>query len=363
MTLKKTPLHKSHQKLKARLVDFAGWEMPIQYSGTLPEHLAVRKNAGLFDISHMGEIEVKGSNATTVVQHMTCNNITTLTEGQAQYSALLTHQGTFVDDVIVYKFSKSKYLLCVNASNSDKVFEWIQVNAPKKAEIINRSKDFVQLAIQGPSSQEILQKITPTNLSDLSSYHFRVGKITGHQAIISRTGYTGEKGYELYLSPESGATIWESILRIGLEHGLQPIGLAARNTLRLEMKYPLYGNDIDNTTTPFEAGLDWIVKLDQGEFIGRDALLQQKSEGIKRQLVGFELLERGIPRDGYLVYLGDMEISKVTSGSYSPSLGKGIGLTYLPSEHAKIGTEIKIMIRKVAKTARIIATPFYKGLI
>ena len=363
MTLKKTPLNSSHQKLKARLVDFAGWEMPIQYSGTLPEHFAVRRNAGLFDISHMGEIEIKGSNATTVVQHVTCNDIKTLTEGQAQYSALLNHQGTFVDDVIVYKFSNFNYLLCVNASNSEKAFDWIQINALKKVKITNRSKDFVQLAVQGPSSQKILQKITSINLNNLSSYHFCLGEIAGHQAVISRTGYTGEKGYELYISPEDGTPIWESILSIGSEYGLQPIGLAARNTLRLEMKYPLYGNDIDATTTPFEAGLGWIAKLDREEFIGRDALLQQKSEGIKRKLVGFELLERGIPRDGYLVYLGNMEISKVTSGSYSPSLGKGIGLTYLPNEHAEIGTEIQIMIRGVAKTAKIVTTPFYKGLI
>ena len=362
MNLKKTPLNAVHRELKARMVDFAGWEMPVQYAGPLPEHLAVRQAVGVFDISHMGEIEVTGSNATAVVQHVTCNDVTTLARGQAQYSALLTHQGTFVDDVVVYKFSDSRYLLCVNASNTDKAFEWIQLNTPGGADIHDRSQDYVQLAVQGPHSPAVLQEIASVDLSGLAFYHFCEGEIEGHQAIISRTGYTGETGYEIYVAPEAGVPVWEALFRVGSRYDIQPIGLAARNTLRLEMKYALYGNDIDDTTTPLEAGLAWIVKLNQGDFVGRDALLQQKSEGVKRRLIGFELSGRGIPRDGYPVHVSDEVTSTVSSGSYSPSLGKGIGLAYLPIEHTTVGTAIQIMIRGGAIDAKVVATPFYKGL-
>lgn len=359
--LRTTALNSTHRQLGARMVDFGGWDMPIQYSGTLAEHHAVRTAAGIFDVSHMGEIEVKGPQALDLVQSLTTNDASKLVDGQAQYSALTYPEGTFVDDILVHRIGPHHYFLCVNASNAPKDFDWILQHASDfEAEVINSSDEYTQLAIQGPHALSILQSLTNVDLASINYYWFRHGEVSDVPMIIARTGYTGEDGFEIYLKPDESTRIWSKLLEAGKPHGLVPCGLAARNTLRLEAKMALYGNDIDATTTVLEADLGWIVKLAKGDFVGRDRLLRQKEEGLTRKLVGFEMTDRGIARDHYPVFIGEKEVGVVTSGSPAPTLGKNIGLTYLPIESTSPGSELAVDIRGRRVAAQVVPTPFYK---
>ena len=358
--MNRTPLYHAHLELNARMVDFAGWEMPVQYSSTLKEHLAVRTAAGLFDVSHMGQIEIRGPDAVEFTQHMTCNDASRLEDGQAQYSALLYPEGTFVDDIVIYRIHAGHLLLCVNASNREKDFQWLLEHREGDVEIRDASDEYAQLALQGPRSQEILQRLTRLDLDVLPYYRFTLGRIVDADCLVSRTGYTGEDGFELYLSPAEAARVWGSILEAGSSVGIRPAGLAARNTLRLEVRYPLYGNDIDETTHAWEAGLGWIVDLDQGPFVGRESLYRIRQEGPDRKLAGFEITGRGIARDHDAVFIDGARSSQVSSGSYSPSGKKSIGLAYLPVEKAIPGQELEIENRRRLLPAMVVKTPFYR---
>jgi aminomethyltransferase len=359
-TPKKTALNSIHRQLGARMVEFAGWDMPIQYAGPLPEHLAVRKRAGIFDVSHMGELEIKGPNAQGTLQKVTCNDINRLAISQCQYSALTTPRGAFIDDLLIYRMASDHFFLCVNASNQRKDYEWIRDNAMPNTEVIFRSDDFSQLAIQGPKALEILRPLTGIDLAGMRYYWFARGTFAGIDAIVSRTGYTGEDGFEVYCNPAQTEMVWAKILNSGKPFGLEPIGLAARNTLRLEAKLLLYGNDMDETTTVLEADLGWICKIDKGNFIGRDELARQRESGVKRLLVGFEMVERGIARDHYPVEMDGQQIGTVASGSPAPFLKKSIGLTYLPAERKTVGTEFSVIVRDKPVRAKVVPTPFYK---
>ena len=358
--MKRTPLYHSHLELNARMVDFAGWEMPVQYAGTLKEHLAVRTAAGLFDVSHMGQIEIRGSDALEFTQHMTCNDASRLEDGQAQYSALLYPEGTFVDDVVIYRIHARYLLLCVNASNREKDAQWLLEHRHGDVQIRDASDEYAQLALQGPRSREILQRLTRLELDTLHYYRFTLGRVADADCLVSRTGYTGEDGFELYLSPPEAAKVWDALLDAGKPEGIQPAGLAARNTLRLEVRYPLYGNDIDETTNAWEAGLGWIVDMDQGPFAGRESLFRIRQEGPTRKLVGFEITGRGIARDHDPVLIDGARSSQVSSGSYSPSGKKSIGLVYLPVEKAVPGQEFEIENRRRLLPAVVVKTPFYR---
>ena len=359
--LKCTALNDAHRRLGAKMIDFGGWDMPVIYAGTIEEHLAVRNSAGLFDVSHMGELEVRGPQALALVQHVTTNDASKINVGQAQYTALTTPQGTFVDDFLVHKLSDEHYFLCVNASNTDKDFQWIVEHTKDfDAEVENTSGKYTQIAIQGPRAIEILQPFVNVDLLAIKYYWFVNGLLDGVPAIIARTGYTGEDGFELYFDPNASAQIWNKLLEAGQAAGIQPCGLAARNTLRLEAKMALYGNDIDDTTTVYEADLSWVVKLNKGEFIGRDALAAQKAQGVTRKLVGFEMIERGIGRDHYPIVIDGQPVSQVSSGSPAPFLKKNIGLAYLPLTHTTIGSQFQIDVRGKLTAAQVVATPFYK---
>ncbi len=358
--LRRTALHTIHRAAGAKIVSFAGWEMPVEYSGILNEHMAVRTKAGLFDVSHMGEIEVRGREALALVQRVTSNDASRLAAGQAQYSGLMTPKGTFVDDVLVHKISDEHYFLCVNASNREKDFEWIRQNNHFQAAVEDTSDEYTQLALQGPKAVEILQRLTATPLKEIRYYRFTFGKVAGVEAMMARTGYTGEDGFELYLHPSHAEEMWHRLLEAGKPEGLIPAGLGARNTLRLEATFCLYGNDIDETTTVFEANLGWICKLDKGDFLGREALLEQQKRGVERILVGFEMLDRGIAREHYSIYHDGQAIGQVTSGSFAPFLKRNIGLGYVPTRYAKPGTNLSIAIRNAQVAARVVETPFYK---
>ena len=351
--------------MSGRMVDFGGWDMPVQYpAGTIEEHLRTRTHAGLFDVSHMGEIDVRGSEAIAFVNRLTSNDVTKLVDGQAQYSALTTEKGTVIDDLLVYRRSSDHLLLVVNASTTEKDWEWISSHhAGEAVELKNASSEYCQLALQGPDAITILQKLTSVPLAEIKYYHFTTGIVDGVDSIISRTGYTGEDGFEVYAAPEYAEQLWSKFLdtgNFGTESGVLPCGLAARNTLRLEAGMALYGNDIDDTTTLYEANLGWICKLDKGDFIGREALAQQKAEGVKRRLVGFEVTDRGIARDHQDVVILDERVGQVTSGSPAPYLKKNIGLAYVPTEYANVGQEIKIDVRGRLVGAQLVKTPFYK---
>ena len=358
--LRKTALNAAHRRMNAKMVNFGGWDMPVEYSGILAEHLAARTAAGLFDVSHMGEIEVQGTRALELVQHVTCNDAARLSTGQAQYSGLMTERGTFVDDLLVHKFSDSRYFLCVNAANQDGDFEHIRAHNRAGAYVENAGERYSQLAVQGPKSLGILQRLTKAPLADIRYYHFVFGAVDGVDCLIARTGYTGEDGFEIYFSPERSEKLWFDLLDAGADHGLLPCGLGARNTLRLEAAMCLYGHEIDETTTPWEARLGWICKLEKGEFLGRACLVKQKEQGVRRTLVGFEMADRQIARDGYPVLLGSQPIGRVTSGSPAPFLKKNIGMAYVPLASSAIGTEISVEIRGKPAPARIVPTPFYK---
>jgi aminomethyltransferase len=346
------------------MVDFGGWDLPIQYSaGTIEEHLAVRNAAGVFDVSHMGEIEIRGPQSLALIQYLASNDATKLDDNQAQYTAITYPEGTFVDDVLVHRFGQDHFFLCVNASNTDKDFDWIRDHARGfDVDVRNLSANYTQLAIQGPKALDILQPMADVDLRAIKYYWLRHGHIDGVPAIIARTGYTGEDGFEIYFDPQESERIWDRILETGKPHGLLPCGLAARNTLRLEAKMALYGNDIDHTTTILEADLGWICKLDKGDFIGRDRLVDQKKTGLTRKLVGFEMIDQGIARDHCPILIDGKEAGIVTSGSPAPFLKKNIGLAYLPIEKTNIGTHFEIDVRGRKLAAKVVQTPFYKRI-
>jgi aminomethyltransferase len=360
--LKKTALNDTHRKQGGRMIDFGGWDMPVQYAaGTIEEHLAVRTAVGIFDVSHMGEIEIRGPQSLSLIQSLTTNDASKLSDGQAQYSALTYPEGTFVDDILVHRFAPDHYFLCVNASNTDKDFDWIRSHSSSfDAEAQNVSANYTQLAIQGPKALGILQPLADVDLNAIKYYWFTRGQVDGVPAIIARTGYTGEDGVEIYFDPTESERVWNKIVEAGKPHGLLPCGLAARNTLRLEAKMALYGNDIDNTTTVLEADLGWICKLSKGDFIGRDRLAEQKEKGVARKLVGFEVIDKGIARDHYPVFIDGREVGMVTSGSPAPFLKKNIGLAYLPIESTEIGTKFEVDVRGRRLAAQVVQTPFYK---
>jgi aminomethyltransferase len=342
------------------MVDFGGWEMPVQYSGIVDEHLAVRNSVGLFDVSHMGEIEIRGPEALRLVEWVTTNAASKLQIGQAQYSGLLYEHGGFVDDILIHKVADDHYFLCVNASNQEKDFEHIRSVNRFNAQVEFASDRYGQIAVQGPLALRTLQKLTSIDLSSIRSYWFTDGMVSRARARIARTGYTGEDGFELYVSPSDAIRIWSELLESGREFGIKPCGLGARNTLRLEAKMALYGHEIHASITPYEADLGWIVKMDKGEFLGRASLAKQKQSGVRRRLVGFEMRARGIGRDGYEVRLDGVPSGWVTSGSPAPSLNQNIGLCYLPASQAVPGRRIEVMVRNQPVEAETVATPFYK---
>lgn len=358
--LKRTPLNEVHRAAGAKMVDFGGWDMPVQYSGVVDEHQAVRTAVGLFDVSHMGEVEVRGPEALQLIEYVTTNAASRLKDGQAQYSGLLYEHGGFVDDILVHKVADNSYFICVNASNQEKDFEHIRAANKFDCEVDFAGDRYAQLAIQGPKALEVAQKLTETPLSGIKYYWFADGVFAGAAARIARTGYTGEDGFEVYVAPEHAVATWNAILDAGKSCGIKPCGLGARNTLRLESKMALYGHEIGASISPLEADLAWIVKLDKGDFAGSAALRKQSAKGLTRKLVGFEMRGRGIGRDGYEVLLDGKPAGWVTSGSPAPTLNKNIGLCYLPIGRAHPGEKIEIVIRNRAVEAETVATPFYK---
>jgi len=347
----------------AKMVNFGGWDMPVEYSGIVSEHLATRTAAGLFDVSHMGEIELRGPQALDWVQYVTCNDAAKLAQGQAQYSGLMTSAGTFVDDLLVHKFSGDHYFLCVNASNQDNDFEYMRSAGRGRfdAQIENAGERYSQIAIQGPKALAILRHFTPAPIAALKYYHFLFGEVLSVKALIARTGYTGEDGFEIYFAPEHSEKLWNALLEAGTPEGLLPCGLGARNTLRLEAAMCLYGHEIDDKTSVWEANLGWICKPGKGDFLGRDALVAQKEKGVGRTLVGFEMQDRLIARDGYPVLAANgHKIGQVTSGSPAPFLKKNIGMAYVPVESSAPGTEIRVAVRSQEAPAKIVPLPFYK---
>ncbi len=360
--MKQTVLYDDHKALNAQFVEFAGWEMPISYSGVLEEHKAVRTAAGLFDVSHMGRIQVDGQGAKGFLQHLSTADIDSLRAGQACYTLFCNKDGGVIDDLIIYKLKRASFLVCVNAANRDKCLNWIKANSKnvQNVTIVDLGDSIAQIAIQGPKSLEILQELTDVDLSPVKLKYFVEGRLGGMDSYIARTGFTGERGYEIFLPSMIASGVWDSILKKGEEYGIKPAGLGCRDTLRLEMGYPLYGNDMDDTTTPVEASLDKAVDFDKGDFIGRDAILQKKEKGIERKLVGFELLQKGVPRHGCRIYSNGKTLGVVTSGNFSPTLKKGIGMGYVLPQYSKPGTEILIDIRGKAAVAVVMEPPFYR---
>ena len=356
--MKKTPLNQTHKNLGAKMTDFGGWEMPVEYIGIIEEHKAVRNNCGLFDVSHMGEILVSGENAAKSLDKIITNDLKKLEAGKIIYTLICNEDGGIIDDLLIYCLNENEYLLVVNASNIEKDFNWIKEHSLDKTEAKNLSKKYAMLALQGPESKKILTQLTDIDLSSLDYYRFRQAKAAGLNMIISRTGYTGELGYELYLTPDKVKNVWEELMEVGSDFGLQPCGLGARDTLRLEKMYALYGNDIDENTNPYEAKLSWIVAINKGDFIGREKLLEIKKNCCQRKLTPFKIKGRGMARHGYQVFGDDKKIGKVTSGSYSPTLEQGVGLAYLNSEYTEIGTEIEIKVRKRKIKAEVVKGPF-----
>ena len=365
LELKKTSLNDVHRKMGGRMVEFGGWDMPVQYTaGTMTEHLRTRTHAGLFDVSHMGEITVRGAQAIPFVNRLVSNDVTKLVDGQAQYSALTTPDGTVIDDLLVYRFGEDDLLLVVNAGTTDKDWDWIKSHhAGENVELRNVSSEYCQIALQGPDAISILQNLTDVPLAEIKYYHFRAGEVDGVKSIVSRTGYTGEDGFEVYAAPDKAEQLWNKMLEagsFGSDEGVLPCGLAARNTLRLEAGMCLYGHEINEETTLLEANLGWITKLNKGDFIGREALAKQKEAGIKRKLIGFEVTDRGIARDDQDLFINGERVGKVTSGSPAPFLKKNIGMGYLPAEFANAGQPIEVDVRGKMVGAQIVPLPFYK---
>ncbi len=362
--LNKTALYDEHLAGGGRMVPFAGFELPVLYTSLVKEHTAVRTAAGLFDVSHMGEILIRGERALDFVQKVSCNDHSKLAVGRAQYTGLMYPEGTFVDDMLVHRMAEDELMLVVNATNRVKDFAYLVDLAAEEegVTVVDASDEYAQIALQGPLAVTILQPLVSVDLATIRYYRFVTGEVAGHRALIARTGYTGEDGFELYTAVDDAAAVWRAVLAQGRPQGLELAGLGARDTLRLEAGMHLYGNDIDATTTPLEAGLDWIVKLDKGDFIGRDVLENQREEGTQRSLVGFEMVDRGIARHGYLTYPDEEksgEAGKVTSGTHLPTLGRAMGLAYLPVVSVQPGHEFFIDIRGRAARARVVALPFY----
>ncbi len=360
--LKKTALNAWHRAHGARMVEFVGWDMPVEYSGVNSEHLAVRTRAGLFDVSHMGQVEIAGRDALAAVQHIASNDASRLKVGQAHYSGLMTPQGTFVDDLLVYRFADRHFLMVVNAANVDKDYAHIveQIKGIGDASAVNSSSRYELIAVQGPKAREIVQKVANLDLSTIKYYWFAHGEVAGARATVSRTGYTGEDGFEIFVAPAQAVRVWEALVEAGRDVDLVPCGLGARDTLRLEAAMRLYGNDIDDTTTVLDADLEWIVGWNKAGFVGKDALAQQKSRGLTRKLVGFEMVDRAIARHGHDVYDGPVRIGVVTSGTQTPFLKKAIGMAYVPVAKTTPGTEFDIDIRGRRARARVVPLPFYK---
>jgi aminomethyltransferase len=361
-SLKKTPLNARHRASNARMVPFAGWDMPVEYSGVTNEHLAVRTRAGVFDVSHMGEIELAGKNALAAVQHISSNDASRLQVGQAHYSALTTPDGTFVDDMLVYRMGPSHFMLVVNASNIEKDYQWIagQIASIEDCAAVDASSRYALIAIQGPAAREVLQPITGVDLGDMKYYWFGHGEVANARATVSRTGYTGEDGYEIFVPPNMADRVWLALLEAGRAADVIPCGLAARDTLRLEAAMRLYGNDIDETTSVLEADLGWIVGWKKPAFLGHERLREQKEKGVTRKLVGFEMIDRGIARHGYPVVRRGEQVGVVTSGTQTPFVRKAIGMAYVPLDLTAPGTEIDIDIRGRASKATVVTLPFYK---
>ncbi len=358
--LKRTPLYDSHVALGGRMVDFAGWDMPVQYSGPLPEHMAVRQAAGLFDVSHMGEIDVIGADALSLVQRLTTNDVSKLADNQVQYSMLTNENAGILDDLLVYRINADYFMLVVNAANTEKAFNWIKQHTEGNVEVNDVSEAYALLALQGPRAEQILQNLCDHQLDRIPYYWSQRVHVDGLDCRVSRTGYTGEDGFEIFCDPEHAKHLWNRLLVTGNDLGLMPCGLAARNTCRLEAAFRLWGNDMDETTTPLEAGLGWVVKLAKGDFMGRDVMQRQKQEGLQRKLIGFEVLDRAPARDHYPILMAGQPLGEVASGSPAPFLKKNIGLAYLPIAHTAIGTEFSIQIRGREVAARVVETPFYK---
>ena len=361
-TLKKTPLNARHRALGARMVEFGGWDMPVEYSGVADEHMAVRTRAGLFDVSHMGEIELAGRDALAAVQKLTSNDASRLSLHQAQYSALTTPSGTFVDDVLTYRVGEEHFMLVVNASNIIKDFNWITSQIADAGDVaaVNTSSRYALLAIQGPAARDVLQTLTGVNLGELKYYWFTTGEVASVAGTVSRTGYTGEDGFEVFVPPAAAERVWDAVLAAGKPAGLVPAGLAARDTLRLEASMRLYGNDMDETTTVLEADLGWIVGWKKEGFTGAEVLRRQKTEGVSRKLVGFEVLDRGIARQGHQVFIDGQPAGVVTSGTQTPFVKKAIGMAYLPADRTAPGTAFEIDVRGRRLRAGVVPMPFYK---
>jgi aminomethyltransferase len=360
VSLKRTPLYDEHIALGGKIVPFAGYEMPVQYpDGITAEHKAVRQAAGLFDVSHMGEFLVRGPQAADLLQHVTVNDVSKIAVGQAQYSAMCRDSGGVIDDLLVYRFD-DRFMVVVNASNKVKDLAWIQEHAASyDVDVQDRSDDTALLALQGPAAREIARTLADIEVDDVAYYHFTEGSVAGVAAVIAATGYTGEDGFELYVDAQDAAGLWRALLDEGGSRGLVPTGLGARDSLRLEMGYALYGNDLDEDHTPLESGLGWITKLDKGDFIGRDVIMRQKAEGVPRRLVGMKLVDRGFPRPGYAVVSGGERVGVVTSGTVSPSLGEGIAMGYVPPELTSSGTALQIDVRGRLLNAVVQRPPFY----
>jgi len=360
--LLKTPLCDRHVSMGAKMVPFGGWQMPLEYSGITEEHLAVRHTAGLFDVSHMGEIEIAGSDSFDLVQRLLTNDARRLEVGQAQYSALATAEGTVVDDLLLYRLGDDHFKLVVNAANVGADFSWIQELATDAGDVfvVNTSSRYALIAVQGPLALEIVQPLTEVELASVRYYRFATGEVAGVRATLSRTGYTGEDGFEIFVPPSAAVRLWDALLTAGKSAGLKPCGLGARDTLRLEAAMRLYGQDIDRTTTLLEAGLGWIVGWEKQSFIGQQALVQQREVGVTRKLVGLEMVERGIARHGYPVVSGGDQVGVVTSGTRTPSVKKSISLAYVPSDRSALGTEYSVDARGRLLRAKVVSLPFYK---
>ncbi len=360
MAPRRTALYQAHLNAGGKLVDFAGWELPVQYKGIIEEHTAVRTAAGMFDVSHMGEVMITGPKAMAATNMLLTADVSKLSDMQAAYSGLLYETGGFVDDVIVYRFNPEKFLVVINGANVAKDVAWMKAHT-FGAQVEDLSDSYAQLAIQGPKAAGIVQRLTKTDLSKVKWYwHAGEGQVAGINCIIARTGYTGEDGFELYVAPDKAMALWNALMQEGQKDGLMPTGLGCRDSLRLEMKYALYGNDIDQDHTPLEAGLAWIVKLDKPDFLGKAALVKQKAEGLKRKLVGFTTTDKGIPRHGYKVLKNGKEVGVVTSGTQSPSLKKPIGMAYVPTELAAEGSTFDVEIRGRPVPSVVVKTPFYQ---
>ncbi|HEV8394710.1 MAG TPA: glycine cleavage system aminomethyltransferase GcvT [Vicinamibacterales bacterium] len=360
--LKPTPLHARHLASGARMVPYAGWDMPVEYSGITAEHLAVRSRAGVFDVSHMGEIEIAGKDALKTVQHLTSNDASRLKMGQAQYSALLTPEGTFVDDILVYRLGPNHFMLVINAANTAKAFDWITTQAKivGEAAVVDSSPRYALIAVQGPAALDTVQPLTGADLGSVRPYWFTYGEVAQARALISRTGYTGEDGFEIFVPPNTAERVWQALLQTGQAAGVVPCGLGARDTLRLEAAMRLYGQDIDETTTPVEAGLAGIVGWNKPDFVGAERLRAQRAAGPERRLVGLEMSDRGIARHGYAVLKDGAPVGTVTSGTQTPFLKKAIAMAYVPAALATTGAHVEVDVRGRATAATVVPLPFYK---